>query len=244
MVSMRQPHLQAWDIDLEDYTEPSLATKNYIEFLNQITGAPPTSSGASLAVEGKEREPSLTDALDADRTSSDRNVFTSASQAESSGRGGMCRLKGTEASFERRGDRESHVDTAEKSPQDSGEGRGSEEAGSPKEEAGSSSQRDRETSGARIIAAMVPCMRLYAFLGAELSQGRELEGHPYREWIETYASPAFQVRNALWLRSLGTQYVFFSAEKGRMAVWRIMYLMFPRLELCFLSVLSDGCSLE
>jgi hypothetical protein len=156
----------------------------------------------------------------------------------------MCGLNEMEDPFERKGGRESHIDTAEKSPQDSVEGRGSEEAGSSKEEAGSLSQRDCETSGARIIVAMVPCMRLYAFLGAELSKGRELEGHPYREWIETYASPAFQVRNALLLRLLGTQYVFFSAQKGRMAVRRIMYLMFPRLNPCFLSVLSDGCSLE
>jgi hypothetical protein len=152
--------------------------------------------------------------LDTNRTVCDEDVIRNGSQAESSRRGGKCKLNGTEELYERRklgrGGRESHVDTAEKSPQESGKGRGSEEGGSLEEEAGSSSQRDCESSGARIIAAMVPCMRLYAFLGAELSKGRELEGHPYREWIETYASPAFQVRDALLLRLLGTQFVFFS----------------------------------
>ena len=41
-----------------------------------------------------------------------------------------------------------------------------------------------------IVAAMTPCMRLYAFLGAELSS-RECSVSPYRDWIETYSSAAF-----------------------------------------------------
>ncbi|OQR94584.1 hypothetical protein ACHHYP_01121 [Achlya hypogyna] len=55
------------------------------------------------------------------------------------------------------------------------------------------------TSVAEILAAMVPCARLYAFLGAALASARsELTGelmgdaHQYAKWIETYAAPAFE----------------------------------------------------
>ncbi len=34
---------------------------------------------------------------------------------------------------------------------------------------------------------MTPCMRLYAFLGQELTPSLNPES-PYREWVETYAS--------------------------------------------------------
>jgi thiaminase/transcriptional activator TenA len=37
------------------------------------------------------------------------------------------------------------------------------------------------------IAAMTPCMRLYAFLGQKLAAKLD-PGTPYREWVETYAS--------------------------------------------------------
>ena len=37
-------------------------------------------------------------------------------------------------------------------------------------------------------AALAPCMRLYAFLGQELAAKLNPES-PYREWVETYASP-------------------------------------------------------
>jgi thiaminase/transcriptional activator TenA len=40
-------------------------------------------------------------------------------------------------------------------------------------------------------AAMLPCMRLYRFLGEQLAQGG-LPDHSYRDWIETYSSPEFQ----------------------------------------------------
>lgn len=39
-----------------------------------------------------------------------------------------------------------------------------------------------------ILAAMTPCMRLYAWLGANLAPGR---GGPYQSWIDTYSSPGF-----------------------------------------------------
>jgi thiaminase/transcriptional activator TenA len=37
------------------------------------------------------------------------------------------------------------------------------------------------------VAAMTPCLRLYAFLGQELA-GKLAAESPYREWVETYAS--------------------------------------------------------
>lgn len=46
---------------------------------------------------------------------------------------------------------------------------------------------------ARAVAALLPCMQLYAFLGKELSRRKDLENHPYKEWIQSHASDAFQV---------------------------------------------------
>lgn len=37
------------------------------------------------------------------------------------------------------------------------------------------------------VAAMTPCMRLYAYLGQELAP-KTAGASPYREWVETYAS--------------------------------------------------------
>ncbi len=44
---------------------------------------------------------------------------------------------------------------------------------------------------AETIAAMTPCMRLYAWLGRILAPRRH-EDHPYGDWIDTYGSPAFE----------------------------------------------------
>ncbi|MGB4947361.1 MAG: TenA family protein [Candidatus Competibacter denitrificans] len=41
------------------------------------------------------------------------------------------------------------------------------------------------------IAAMTPCMRLYAWLGAQLA-ARQRTSHDYSAWIETYSSPNFE----------------------------------------------------
>lgn len=41
-----------------------------------------------------------------------------------------------------------------------------------------------------ITAAMLPCMRLYAFLGEQLAQ-QDLPTHQYSEWIHTYSSQDF-----------------------------------------------------
>lgn len=42
-----------------------------------------------------------------------------------------------------------------------------------------------------IAAAMAPCMRLYAWLGAKLAPWASPES-PYREWVDTYSSEDFQ----------------------------------------------------
>lgn len=41
------------------------------------------------------------------------------------------------------------------------------------------------------VAALTPCMRLYAFLGQQLAPKANPES-PYREWVETYSSPAVE----------------------------------------------------
>jgi thiaminase/transcriptional activator TenA len=42
---------------------------------------------------------------------------------------------------------------------------------------------------ALVFAAMTPCMRLYAWLGASLDAS---EAGPFAEWVQTYADPSFQ----------------------------------------------------
>jgi thiaminase/transcriptional activator TenA len=46
-------------------------------------------------------------------------------------------------------------------------------------------------SPAEIVAAMTPCMRLYAYLGGNLVRTCGPE-HPYRRWIEAYSGQEFQ----------------------------------------------------
>ncbi|MDT5066761.1 MAG: hypothetical protein QOK02_2916 [Mycobacterium sp.] len=41
-----------------------------------------------------------------------------------------------------------------------------------------------------IAAAMIPCLRLYAYLGQQLAARTNPES-PYREWVTTYSSPDF-----------------------------------------------------
>jgi thiaminase (transcriptional activator TenA) len=44
---------------------------------------------------------------------------------------------------------------------------------------------------AHILAAMAPCMRLYAHLGRTLAP-ITADDSPYREWVETYGDPEFE----------------------------------------------------
>lgn len=47
------------------------------------------------------------------------------------------------------------------------------------------------TSLGETVAAMAPCMRLYAYLGGELV-GKCRPEHPYRRWIEAYSGKEFR----------------------------------------------------
>ena len=51
--------------------------------------------------------------------------------------------------------------------------------------------RDPTASAAEVVAAMVPCMTLYAILGKRLEKAGIEDDNPYREWVETYASDEF-----------------------------------------------------
>ncbi|RWW89305.1 hypothetical protein BHE74_00001759 [Ensete ventricosum] len=44
------------------------------------------------------------------------------------------------------------------------------------------------------VGAMIPCIRLYAFLGKELQFHIQYEGngHPYKKWVDTYSSASFE----------------------------------------------------
>lgn len=46
---------------------------------------------------------------------------------------------------------------------------------------------DSDSSAATILAAMVPCLRLYAYLGCTLRKAFPEANQPYAEWIETYS---------------------------------------------------------
>ena len=50
--------------------------------------------------------------------------------------------------------------------------------------------RDDDVSAC--CAAMVPCMRLYAFLGQAISGRAEAAPGEYREWVSTYSDAAFE----------------------------------------------------
>ena len=54
------------------------------------------------------------------------------------------------------------------------------------------------TSSAPIVAAMTPCMRLYAFLGQAIQAARGalpwMDSTPYQDWIDEYCSTDFEVR--------------------------------------------------
>ena len=46
------------------------------------------------------------------------------------------------------------------------------------------------------VAAMTPCMRLYAYLGGELRGQCSTQEHPYRRWIEAYSGEDFRALTA------------------------------------------------
>ncbi|PSC75207.1 thiamine biosynthetic bifunctional enzyme chloroplastic isoform D [Micractinium conductrix] len=44
---------------------------------------------------------------------------------------------------------------------------------------------------AGIVSAMVPCLRLYAYLACQLAQAFPEEEHEYTEWVRSYSSPEY-----------------------------------------------------
>jgi len=80
------------------------------------------------------------------------------------------------------------------------------------------------TSGLAVIfAAMTPCMRLYAFLGASLDAD---SAGPYAEWVQTYADPDFEALAAQLEKLLDDQ------DEDSPAV-KLAYRRAMRLELDF-----------
>jgi thiaminase/transcriptional activator TenA len=52
-------------------------------------------------------------------------------------------------------------------------------------------------SYAEVVAAVLPCYWLYSDVGSALAaRAAGLEGHPYGDWIGTYADPAFEAATA------------------------------------------------
>jgi thiaminase (transcriptional activator TenA) len=82
-----------------------------------------------------------------------------------------------------------------------------------------------------ICAAMTPCMRLYAFLGRQLSRGPVAEA--YREWVTTYADPGFETL-AQRMEGLLDRY---ATEPGPVAE---VYRQAMRLELDFFDAAAPG----
>ena len=74
-----------------------------------------------------------------------------------------------------------------------------------------------------VFAAMTPCMRLYAWLGASLDAAA---AEPYAEWVRTYAAPEFEVLAARLERLLDER------DDDGPAV-RATYRRAMRLELAF-----------
>ena len=74
-----------------------------------------------------------------------------------------------------------------------------------------------------VFAAMTPCMRLYAWLGAALDANA---AGPYAEWVQTYADPSFEALACRLERLLDEQ-----ADDG--AAVAAVYRRAMRLELAF-----------
>lgn len=85
-----------------------------------------------------------------------------------------------------------------------------------------------------VLAAMTPCMRLYAFLGQRLDAAFPDAAHPYAEWLRTYSSAEFEglaarlealldgcsegvpfgEMEAAYLRAMQLELDFFAAQPG------------------------------
>jgi thiaminase (transcriptional activator TenA) len=87
------------------------------------------------------------------------------------------------------------------------------------------------TNGLAVIfAAMTPCMRLYAFLGASLDAD---SAGPYAEWVQTYAEPDFEALAAQLEKLLDDE------DEDSPAV-KLAYRRAMRLELDFFDAAIAG----
>ncbi len=91
---------------------------------------------------------------------------------------------------------------------------------------------ENSTAAGETLAAMTPCMRLYAYLGAELA-GSSTPANPYAEWVDTYASQDFQELAEL-LETLLDRYGTGSAAE------RMNYQRAMELELQFFAAAYEG----
>ena len=82
-----------------------------------------------------------------------------------------------------------------------------------------------------LCAAMAPCSRLYAFLGATLAAGGVADG--YREWVDSYADPAFE-------ELAGTLERLLDRYAGDGPAVRHAYRRAMELELGFFTAAGDG----
>jgi thiaminase (transcriptional activator TenA) len=80
-------------------------------------------------------------------------------------------------------------------------------------------------SFAALLAAILPCAWVYAEVG------RHLTGHPYAEWLTTYASPEFEEVGA-WLRGLLDEHAAGLPERELAALEEI-FLTSSRYEYMF-----------
>jgi thiaminase/transcriptional activator TenA len=84
-----------------------------------------------------------------------------------------------------------------------------------------------------IVAAMTPCMRLYAYLGQQLAAQTKPES-PYREWVMTYSSGEFEAQ----ARRLEVLLDRYGGDQDRLAN---LYQQAMELELRFFDAVGRAC---
>lgn len=94
---------------------------------------------------------------------------------------------------------------------------------------------------ASCAAAMVPCMRLYAYLGQTIKAQQQQQRRPggagqFQEWVDTYADPGFE-ELAATLEALLDRYAS-AASKEEVNKLRSLYVRAMELELDFFEAWS------
>lgn len=103
------------------------------------------------------------------------------------------------------------------------------------------SDADVWLSLSRLCAAMVPCMRLYFFLGTVLAQAATLEEEMYRNWVTEYSSQGFTDLVSEIENLLDTSFAAASGGPEVMEELTALFLEAMECELAFFSqVAQDG----